>query len=329
MKCRVGKFLAAGILGFSLTLSSFTAWAAPAWTLPESGLKLDDAAKQAHVAAMMESLKHPKGKPAPYEAPDGWSYETYDAGNVTMEKLVNPAAGTDRIIFHLHGGGYILPQDNNHRQMTEKHGILANAREMYLVDYRIAPQHTYPAALEDAVAAYKDLLASGKDASRIIVTGDSAGGNLALALSLYLKENKLPQPAMLILISPWTTLETNLPSRKYNASKDLILGSNNPIMYGEVKNPSYGKAYKAKNPLLSPLNADLSSLPPMLIQVGSYELFFDEGIDLGKKASMQGVDVTMTVYPGMSHDFALLLPELQDSVDSFVEIRDFINWHMK
>ena len=320
--------LMAGFLGIGLFAGSITTFAAEAWTLPENGLQLDNAAKQTHVAAMMEELKHHTKKAAPYEVPDGWTYEKYEMDGVKVEKLANPASQSDRIILQFHGGGYVLGQSDNHRRLAEIQGVLANAGEMYMVDYRLAPQHPYPAALEDAVKVYKVLLDQGKDAGQIIVTGDSAGGNLALALSLYLKENHLPQPAMLLLASPWTTLETNLPSRKYNADKDLILGKNNPFMYQSVSNPPYGKGYKARDPRLSPMYADLSGLSPMLIQVGGYELFLDEDIALAKKAAEDGVDVTLTVYPCMSHDFALLLPELSDSVDSFKEIRDFVERHL-
>jgi acetyl esterase/lipase len=133
---------------------------------------------------------------------------------------------------------------------------------------------------------------------------------------------------MLLLASPWTTMETNLPSRKNNASKDLILGTNNPFMYKAVSTPAYGKGYKAKDPRVSPVHADLTGLPPILIQTGGYELFLDENLALARKAAEAGVDITLTVYPAMSHDFALLLPELQESVDSFKEIRDFVRRHL-
>ena len=162
----------------------------------------------------------------------------------------------------------------------------------------------------------------------IVVFGDSAGGNLALALSLYLREHNKPQPGALILISLWTTFETNLPSRKNNADRDLILGKINPRMYNEVSKPSYGKGLAAKDARISPLYANLQGLPPMLIQAGGYEMFLDESVALAKKAAADGTVVTLTVYPGMSHDFALLLPELKNSIDSFKEIRDFVNLHL-
>jgi len=198
-----------------------------------------------------------------------------------------------------------------------------------MVNYRLAPRHTYPAALDDAMTAYRFMLKKGYKPENIIVFGDSAGGNLALALSAKLKEEKLPQPALLILDSPWTTLETESPSRKESVKRDLVLGEINPGMFHEINHPTYAKGMNLSDPHLSPIYGDLTGFPPMLIQAGGYELFLDDGMKLAKKAAADNVKVTLTVYPGMSHDFALCLPELQDSIDSFAEIRDFINLNMK
>ena len=333
MTKKLWKSVFAGFLSAGIFAGSLTAFAAEAWSLPESGLRLNAAAKQAYVEEQMGAFFHPKSgatKPTvePFAAPNGWTYDILEMNGVKTERLVNLSEKAGRVVLNLHGGGYIGDQSDRHRQMAVKHGILAEAKEVYLVDYRLAPENVYPAALEDAAAVYRALLAQGENAENIIVTGDSAGGNLALALSLYLKEQGIEQPGALILISPWTTMETNLPSRKYNKDRDLILGTINARMYNEVKKPSYGKGLSVKDPRLSPIHADLAGLPPMLIQVGSYELFLDEGIALAKKAADDGVDVTLTVYPGMSHDFALMLPELQDSVNSFKEIRDFVKRHL-
>ncbi len=305
--------------------------AAEIWKFPENPVRLEGAAKQNYVRERMDVIYQRKpGAPNPFskfEVPDGWSYEKFEVDGAKVESLENSSAKTNRVILHLHGGGYVLPLDDGHRNLSLVQADLTDARKIFLVDYRIAPENVYPAALDDAVKTYKEILTRGIKPENIIVTGDSAGGNLALALSLYLKENKIPQPACLILISPWTTLETNPPSRRYNAERDLILGKGTPL-YEPVKNPAYAKGQDKKDPKLSPVYADLKNLPPMLIQVGGYELFLDEGFELAKKAAAEDVKVTLTVYPGMSHDFALLIPELQDSVDSFKEIRDFVNLHV-
>ena len=204
---------------------------------------------------------------------------------------------------------------------------MTEAREIYMVDYRLAPEHIYPAALEDAAQVYEELLRH-ELAENIIVFGDSAGGNLALALSLKLKEERLPQPALLILISPRTTFETDVPSLTTNADRDLVLGKFNTKMYNAVFNPVYAGEIPLNDPRLSPIYADLKGLPPTLVQIGGYELFVDECIDFLKKATADELNITLSVYSGMPHDFSILLPELQESVDSFVEIKNFVNLHM-
>lgn len=169
----------------------------------------------------------------------------------------------------------------------------------------------------------------GTEPKNIIVIGDSAGGNLALALSVYLKENKIPQPKLMILISAWGTVENRLLSRTLNENRDLVLGKNYSPLYKEVcKYPSYAKNFNKKNPNLSPIYGDFTDFPTMLIQAGGYEILLDDSIEIAKKATEADVKCTLTVYPKMPHDFALMLPDLKDSLDSFREIRDFINQNM-
>ena len=318
------KFLA---LAAALFLNFAPVSAEKAWTLPEHGLYLESGSKQSYLAEKIDKYFNTKPDAIKFEAPDGWNFETFDVDGVAVECLENPGAGTSRVVFQLHGGGYILPLSDVYRNLAVKQAVLADAAKIYMIDYRLAPDNIYPAALEDAVKAYKEILRRGANPREIIFIGDSAGGNLALELSIYLRENNLPQPKVLILVSPWTTVQTNLPSRKYNAERDLILGKGTPL-YESVKKPAYTKGLNAKDPRVSPIYADLKNLPPMLIQAGGCELFLDECLALAKKAAADDVKATLTIYPGMSHDFALILPTLQDSVESFREIRDFVNAHM-
>ena len=309
-------------------LSVSTSLAAEIWQLPKNGIYIEGAAKQDYIKSRMEEIYNKKpGTPHPFskfEVPDGWIYKKFEVDGSKFETLENPAAKTERVILHLHGGGYVLPLDDGHRNLSLVQADLIGAAKIFLSDYRIAPQNIFPDALEDAVKTYKEMLNRGIKPENIIVTGDSAGGNLALALSLYLKENKIEQPNCLILISPWTTAENKLPSRRYNENRDLILGKGTPL-YETVKNPAYAKSFNKKNPQLSPIYADLRNLPPMLVQVGGYELFLDECLELAKKAAADNVKLTLTVYPEMSHDFVLLLPELQESITSFREIQAFVD----
>ena len=323
---KLSKIILAGIL--TLSLLTGTTFAVPAWELPQSGKVFYDEAKQIYIADSMKRLIHEHFK-VEFSAPSGWTYEKFSIGDVNVERLFNPKQKkSSRVVLQLHGGGYVGHLSNWYRDFAIKQAVMTDAREIFMVDYRVAPEHVYPAALDDTEQAYEEILKRGIKSENIIVFGDSAGGNLALALSLRLKEKNLPQPALLILLSPRTTFENNLPSRTANADRDLILGKINTKMYNAVSNPVYAGQIPLNDPHLSPIYADLKNLPPMLIQIGGYELFVDDGIELLKKATADELNVTLSVYQGMSHDFSVLLPELDESVKSFIEIKNFVNLYM-
>ena len=319
---KLAKLILAGVLGVSLFSSNVLA--APAWNIDKDGLKLENTEKQKYISGWIERYSALK-----FSVPDGWKYDKFEVDGVKMERLTNSKAQkSSRVVLQLHGGGYIVGLNDQHRIFAVKQAVATSAKNIYMLDYRIAPQNVYPAALEDAVKAYKHLLENYKP-ENIIIMGDSAGGNLALALSVYLKENNLPQPALLILHSPWTTLETDLPSRDYNANRDLVLGNANPKIYSGVNNPVYGGDIPKNDPRLSPLHADLNDLPPILIQVGSYEIFIDENLLFMGAAAAYDLDITLTIYKEMPHDFALCVPEIQETVDSMREVKEFVNLRMK
>lgn len=324
---RLWKIFAAVVL--SLSLLTGTTFAAPAWKLPAHGKIIAADAKQAYVADYMDKFFSGKIK-MKFAVPDKWTYEKLVLNGVKVERLVNPEQKkSKRVVLQLHGGGYVGRLSDWYRDCGIKQAVMINAREVYMVNYRVAPEYIYPAALDDAAQAYEELLSRGINPKNIVVFGDSAGGNLALALSLRLKEKNLPQPAALILISPRATFETTLPSRTKNVDRDLILGKKNVKMYAAVNNPIYAGDIPRNDPRLSPIYADLTGLPPTLIQIGGYEMFVDDGIELLKKATADNLNVTLTVYSGMSHDFSILLPQLDDSVKSFHEIKNFVNLYVK
>ena len=317
------------IIAAMMLLVPLTSDAAPAWKLPAHGKILDDAAKQAYVADYM--AKFFRGEiTRTFSVPDKWTYEKFSVDGAKVERLVNPAQSkSKRVVLQLHGGGYVGELSDWYRDFAIKQAVVTEAREIWLADYRIAPENIYPAALDDAAKIYREMLRRGVDPKNLIVFGDSAGGNLALELSIRLREENLPQPALMILESPWTTFETDSPSIASNADRDLILGRTNRLMYESVMNPVYGGDIPRDDPRLSPIYADLTDLPPMLIQIGGHEIFVDECIELLRKATADELDVTLTVYRGMSHDFAVLIPELDDSVRSFAEIRAFVNLRLR
>mgnify|MGYP000588669506 CR=1 FL=1 len=147
----------------------FPVYAAPAWSLNQPGVKIEEnTAKQAYVAKRMDAYFHPAQKPADFAAPDGWTYTKYQAQNVTLEKLTNPKGDANRTVLQLHGGGYVVPLHNGYKNLAVRQAVLADAKDTYMVNYRLAPQNPYPAALEDALTAYKSVLAQGTKPQQIV-----------------------------------------------------------------------------------------------------------------------------------------------------------------
>ena len=299
---------------------------------PEArGIVLTGEAKQAYIKTQMDALYYPPEdrKPAPFTAPEGWAYEKTSIGNVPVERLAPPKPTTKRIVLQLHGGAYMSGLTDLYRTFAVRQAAYTNAREIYCVDYRHAPLHRYPAALEDAATVYRGLLARGTRPSDIIIFGDSAGGNLAVALAIHLRDKGVPQPAALILLSPWADFEhKDGTSRTENFTKDKVLGEGTPFAPHLCKTPPYADSLPLDDPRLSPIHADLSELPPMLIQTGGYDLLLTEDEVLAAKAAADGTPVTLSIYPEMPHVFPLVLPELAESFVALEEMRDFVNRYM-
>lgn len=264
-----------------------------------------------------------------YVAPDGWQRENSPLDDVRLEQYNSTSVKSDRILLFLHGGGYVGGLNNNYRDWGLHKAEVAKAGTVFMLNYRLAPENVYPAALEDAADAYKALLNAGYDANKIVLMGDSAGGNLSLALAVYLRDNNIPQPKAIVLLSPWTYLETKLPSHLNNLEKDKMLGVKNKFMLAAVKEPAYAKGTDMTNPYLSPAYADLTGISPMLIVAGGDELLLDDAALVGAHAKAAGVKVTEKIYRGMSHDWDIVLPELPESKAMNEDIAQFVDENLK
>lgn len=217
----------------------------------------------------------------------------------------------ESLILYLHGGAYVLGSSQTHSDLMARLCIAAGMRCL-CIDYRLAPEHPYPAQLEDAKAAYRALLASGEQASRIAVAGESAGGNLALALCLALRDAGEPLPATAALISPWVELEALSESIQRNADYDF--GERTFLLRCAA---AFAGELPLGDPRISPLHATLAGLPPLHIQYGEAELLADECLELARRAKDQGVDVDLDALPDMPHaalSFAAFSPLAQDAV---------------
>ena len=233
-----------------------------------------------------------------------------DAAGVPAEWLVPPDA-SGRVIFYLHGGGFVFGSPGTHRSLTERLALAAGART-FSIDYRLAPEYAQPAALEDACAAYRYLLSSGLDPARLLIAGDSAGGNLALATLLELRRTGAPLPAAAVLICPWVDLSGSGESFRTNRRYDFLTGE-----ICDLAAAAYLRGADARDPGVSPLFADLSRLPPLLVQAGGAELLHDQVCDFAARAREAGVKVQLTVYDDMIHDWHLFpfLPQAGRAVD--------------
>lgn len=224
-----------------------------------------------------------------------------------------------RVMLYLHGGGYTLGSPQTHQGLAS-HLAAATRGHVVLPDYRLAPEHPYPAALEDAVAAYRALLDRFKPA-HIVLGGDSAGGGLALCTAIALREAKLPMPAALLLISPWTDMSLSGDTITSKADVDPMLSRQWLLRAAEA----YRGGLPVSDSRLSPLNALLDGLPPMLIQVGSDEMLLSDSQRLAARARAVGVDVRLQIEDGLWHDFQVHAGVLDAADAAIRRISDFVN----
>lgn len=245
----------------------------------------------------------------------GSTFEPEHAGGVPAEMVRTPESDPTRVVLYLHGGGYWAGSIATHRKLAA-HLCSWTGMTGLVIAYRLAPEHPFPAALDDALASYDWLLGKGFDPSRIVVAGDSAGGGLAVALALRLRDGELPLPRALVLFSPWTDLAMSGDSIVANREVDPV------IKIGQGESPAV-RAYigtsgaDVRDPLISPLYGDLRGLPRMLVQVGSDEVLLDDSRRLAEAARRAGADVTLETWPGMFHVFQMgagLLPEADEAM---------------
>jgi len=225
--------------------------------------------------------------------------------------VVCPAAEAGRVVLYLHGGGYFFGSPRTHRPLTTRLARLSASRVLAL-RYRLAPEHPFPSAVEDAVLAYNTLLNQGVSPKRIVVAGDSAGGGLALATLVKLKERQVPLPSGALCFSPWTDLAVTGKSVKLNA-ESCAMFSEEALRRAARQ---YLGDFSPFHPLASPLYANLEGLPPLLVHVSDTELLADDSMRLVDFARQAGVNAHLEIYHDQPHVWQLfpLLPEATDSL---------------
>jgi len=245
--------------------------------------------------------------------------ETVDAGGVPAEWVRAPGSRDDRALIHLHGGGYVMGSLDTHRGLAT-HLSRATQAPVLLADYRLAPENPYPAAVEDGLASYRHVVRSGMDPGRIAISGDSAGGGLAVATLISLRDEGDVLPAAGVCISPWMDLTQSGESYRTQADVDVMVTAD----LLEKASEAYAKGSDRRAPTVSPLFADLAGLPPLLLQVGTAEVLLDDSRRFAECAEKAGVDVTLEVADDMIHvwhSFADFVPEAQEAI---ARIADFL-----
>jgi acetyl esterase/lipase len=233
-----------------------------------------------------------------------------------------PAAMDKSVVLYLHGGAYTMGSCNSHRRLAARVARACRAR-LLLPEYRLAPEHPYPIPLEDAVAAYRWLLECGVAPQDIAIAGDSAGGGLAMAVLVFLRDAGDPLPAATVCMSPWTDLKITGASLKTKAKADPFLKP----AYLRRMAKDYIQDNDPRTPTISPIYADLQGLPPLLIQVGSAEILQDDAVRLADRAREAGVDVTLEVWEGMVHVWQFMAHILPEGRQAIEKIGIFVRRH--
>jgi acetyl esterase/lipase len=264
-----------------------------------------------------------KGASRLAKLPEGIKVEKHTIGEMNAEWLIPDGADREKLILYVHGGGYVSGSCNDHRAIISK--FAKNTDITCLVyEYRLAPEHPFPAALEDSVTVYQWLLNTGFKPENIIIAGESAGGGLCLATLLALKERNIQLPKAAVSISPWTDLTCSGDS--YSTKNKMSLA---PMNSWFVFGNHYAGSSRKDMPLISPLFGDLKGLPPILINSGTDDELYDDGERFYFKAKEAGVEIIFRKGERMVHCYPLLAPFFPEATDAMKEIVDFIRLHLR
>ena len=257
-----------------------------------------------------------------WKVPELYNMTHFDLKNFSMKLLTrsrNPRM--DYIVLQLHGGGYVAKVKNSYYTMATYYCDAGKGIPVLTPDYRVAPEDPYPAALEDAVASYQWILDHGYKGEQIIVVGDSAGGGLAMALTMYLRDHDMPLPRGIVAMSPWTDVTASGESYTLNYELDPLFGNTKESM---IYINDYAGEHDKKDPYISPIYGNFRKFPPMLIQVGSTEMLLSDSITAASMADIAGVEVRLSIYDDMFHVFQMAGPILPEAKRAWDEVEHFI-----
>ncbi len=246
------------------------------------------------------------------KVPKGVSFEQTNCEGIPSEWAIPANLKSKGVILYLHGGAYAMGSIGTHRALTANIAI-ASKTKCLSINYRLAPENPYPCAIEDSIKAYNWLLQQGYKANKIVISGDSAGGGLAIATLLKLKEENIPLPGAAVCLSPWLDLENKGKSAKKLAKKDPMIDKASMDVFAL----HYATKEMLKDPLVSPLNGNFEEFPPIYIQVSESEILYDDTLSFEKKAKAEGVNVKVDTWKKTVHVwqiFAFFLPEAKKAI---------------
>lgn len=254
---------------------------------------------------------------------DEFSTSKIELSNCRGYMLKNKNNSNNKIVYQLHGGAYINPISDNICKSAVLYTKYIDSCDLFCLDYRVASQNPYPAALDDALEGYNYLLNNGYTNDNIIIAGHSAGSGLAISLVMLLRDKGISLPKCLILASPWADLSQKGLSYKYNRKKDVLFGSKRKEAINELGLPTL-YSNELYNPYVSPVYGDFKNLPPMLIQCGSYEMLLSDSIAIKNKMEENGNKIKLNVYKAMWHDFYTKRDDFKEASIAWKEISDFV-----
>lgn len=268
--------------------------------------------------SMLEELGARAGEP------EGVSYAEADAGGVRALWCLPEGASAGHVVYYMHGGGFVSNTADSHRKLAGHLAKAIGARALVL-DYRLAPEHPFPAQIEDAVAGYRWLLGQGIDAGGIITAGDSAGGNLAISLVLKLRDLGEPLPGAVIGFSPWLDMEHKGKTLDTNAATDAlvqraVIENMSAMFLGETGSPA--------DPLANPLLADVAGLPPMYLSAGDHETLQDNAERFADKLRAAGIDVALEIAPGQQHVYPFMAGRAPEADATIAGAADWVRRHV-
>ncbi len=252
---------------------------------------------------------------------EGAMIETISVGPCSAELIRLPGCDENRLVIYYHGGGFLFGSPRSHRTIAT-HLAKASGATVLSVEYRLAPEHPAPTAHDDAYAAYMWALAHGYAPASVVLRGDSAGGNLALAVAVRARDNGDALPACLVLMSPALDLASEGESHRTQADAPLV---NRDLM--GLFNMVYVGAGDLRSPTVTPFYGDVSGLPPVLVHVGSWELLRDDSITIAARINAAGGQAELKVWEGMCHSWQLFAPMLEEGMASIEEAGEFVRRH--